>query len=332
MAEVRYCVGRGECEFGLKMSKLYLLQNRIRLGTKAAPRGSLSAWFQFDNNENRERSGAGRAALRAAAARRRDGYPKLSPLPGGAQTGPERDTPACFLGHKSNLCSHGTLIDFTKRTVPPYRTLSPFPPNRSLDLDPGSPPTVFIRSYSGNGSRSDPLYKTKTGYYDVLDVPPTATKAQIKTAYYKQSFACHPDRNPGSAEATDRFSEISEAYTVLGNQVLRKKYDLGLLSPSDLSGRGKPASGVSTAGSTGGSAQQQPGRRSALTDRHFDFDEFYKAHYGEQLLRDRDTRLRREERLKREESHQDTKFDNMIEFGIGLMLLLVMGIIFSLEK
>uniref|UniRef100_A0A3B3UWH9 J domain-containing protein n=1 Tax=Poecilia latipinna TaxID=48699 RepID=A0A3B3UWH9_9TELE len=69
---------------------------------------------------------------------------------------------------------------------------------------------------------SEPLYKTKTGYYDVLEVPTTATKAQIKTAYYKQSFAFHPDRNPGSAEATDRFSEISEAYTVLGDKVLRK--------------------------------------------------------------------------------------------------------------
>uniref|UniRef100_A0A3B5KRM3 J domain-containing protein n=1 Tax=Xiphophorus couchianus TaxID=32473 RepID=A0A3B5KRM3_9TELE len=164
-------------------------------------------------------------------------------------------------------------------------------------------------------------------------LPPTATKAQIKTAYYKQSFAYHPDRNPGSAEATDRFSEISEAYTVLGNKELRKKYDLGLLSLSDLRGRAKPSTGVFT----GGSAEQQPGSRQSVTgaelrDRRYDFDEFYKAHYGEQLQRQRDIRLRREERLKREDSYQDTKFANMMEFGIGLMLLLAVGIVFSLGK
>lgn len=343
MAEVRHFAGRGACEFGLKMSKLYPLQNRIRLATKALHPGFLSAGFPLDDNENRERNGAGRAAERAAAARCRDGYTKVSPLPGGAETGPEkRDTPKkrCFLGHKNDLCSTGTLVEFTKRIVPSYRrckklwrTLSLFPPSLSLHLDPGSPPFVFIRSYSGNGSRSDPLYKTKTGYYDVLEVPPTATKAQIKTAYYKQSFAYHPDRNPGSAEATDRFSEISEAYTVLGNKVLRKKYDLGLLSLSDLRGRAKPSTGVFT----GGSAEQQPGSRRSVTgaelrDRRYDFDEFYKAHYGEQLQRQRDIRLRREERLKREDSYQDTKFANMMEFGIGLMLLLAVGIVFSLGK
>uniref|UniRef100_A0A3P8UL44 J domain-containing protein n=1 Tax=Cynoglossus semilaevis TaxID=244447 RepID=A0A3P8UL44_CYNSE len=46
------------------------------------------------------------------------------------------------------------------------------------------------------------LYKTKTGYYDVLGVSSSATQAQIKTAYYKQSFIYHPDRNSGSEEAT----------------------------------------------------------------------------------------------------------------------------------
>ncbi|XP_014873489.1 uncharacterized protein LOC106936800 [Poecilia latipinna] len=342
MAEVRYCVGRGAFEFGLKMSKSQLLQNRIRLGTKAVHPGSLSAGFPFDDNENCERNRAGRGAERAAAAGCRDSCTKVSPLPGG-ETGPEkRDTPKkrCFLEHKNDLCSNETLMEFTKRNVPLYRrceklwrTLFLFPPSRTLHLDPGSPPFVFIRSYSGNGSRSEPLYKTKTGYYDVLEVPTTATKAQIKTAYYKQSFAFHPDRNPGSAEATDRFSEISEAYTVLGDKVLRKKYDLGLLSPSDLSGRGKPSTGVFT----GRSAEQQPGSRRSvsgaeLRDRLYDFDEFYKAHYGEQLKRQRDVRLRREERLKREDNSGDTEFANMMEFGVGLMVLLAVGIIISIGK
>uniref|UniRef100_A0A3Q2D277 DnaJ homolog subfamily C member 30, mitochondrial n=1 Tax=Cyprinodon variegatus TaxID=28743 RepID=A0A3Q2D277_CYPVA len=108
--------------------------------------------------------------------------------------------------------------------------------------------------------------ETKTGYYDILEVSPTATQAQIKTAYYKQSFTYHPDRNSGSEEATVRFSEISEAYMVLGNKGLRKKYDRGLLSLRAVMG-------------------------ADLRERIFDFDKFYKAHYEGQLQRQRDIRF-----------------------------------------
>uniref|UniRef100_A0A3B4ZBI5 J domain-containing protein n=1 Tax=Stegastes partitus TaxID=144197 RepID=A0A3B4ZBI5_9TELE len=40
----------------------------------------------------------------------------------------------------------------------------------------------------------------KTAYYEILEVSPSATQAQIKTAYYKQSFVYHPDRNAGNDE------------------------------------------------------------------------------------------------------------------------------------
>uniref|UniRef100_A0A4W6FFZ4 DnaJ homolog subfamily C member 30, mitochondrial n=1 Tax=Lates calcarifer TaxID=8187 RepID=A0A4W6FFZ4_LATCA len=154
----------------------------------------------------------------------------------------------------------------------------------------------------GNGGRSEPLYKTKTGYYEILDVLPTATHAQIKTAYYKQSFVYHPDRNAGSEEATTRFSEISEAYTVLGNKALRKKYDRGLLSPSDLIAKAKP----SASDSTGSSAKRQTdSRRSAvgadIRGGIFDFDKFYKSHYSDQLQRQRDIQARKEEMLKKKQ-------------------------------
>uniref|UniRef100_A0A3B3VDI4 J domain-containing protein n=1 Tax=Poecilia latipinna TaxID=48699 RepID=A0A3B3VDI4_9TELE len=61
------------------------------------------------------------------------------------------------------------------------------------------------------------LHKSKTAYYDILKVSPSATQSQIKTAYYKQSFIYHPDKNLGSEEATQHFAKISEAYAVLGN-------------------------------------------------------------------------------------------------------------------
>uniref|UniRef100_A0A3B4V630 DnaJ homolog subfamily C member 30, mitochondrial n=1 Tax=Seriola dumerili TaxID=41447 RepID=A0A3B4V630_SERDU len=93
--------------------------------------------------------------------------------------------------------------------------------------------------------------KAPTAYYDILKVSPGATQSQIKTAYYKQSFIYHPDKNPGSKEATQRFSEISEAYTVLGNISLRRKYDRGILSQSDIRSAGRPSSKETTSRSTG---------------------------------------------------------------------------------
>uniref|UniRef100_A0A3B3DI57 J domain-containing protein n=1 Tax=Oryzias melastigma TaxID=30732 RepID=A0A3B3DI57_ORYME len=44
------------------------------------------------------------------------------------------------------------------------------------------------------------LHRSRTAYYDILRVSPSATQSQVKTAYYKQSFVYHPDKNPGSKE------------------------------------------------------------------------------------------------------------------------------------
>uniref|UniRef100_A0A667XRJ8 DnaJ homolog subfamily C member 30, mitochondrial n=1 Tax=Myripristis murdjan TaxID=586833 RepID=A0A667XRJ8_9TELE len=176
------------------------------------------------------------------------------------------------------------------------------------------------RAYNTSGERSEPLYKTKTGYYDILEVSPNATQAQIKTAYYKQSFIYHPDKNAGSEEATVRFSEISEAYTVLGNKALRKRYDRGLLSQSDLTRATKP-SVKDASGSGGGGSKQATTRRSVVgTDKSvFDFDKFIKAHYSEQFQRDKNIRMRKEEMLrKKTEAVSIIDDTNSLNFRVGL--------------
>uniref|UniRef100_A0A672I9W4 DnaJ heat shock protein family (Hsp40) member C30 n=1 Tax=Salarias fasciatus TaxID=181472 RepID=A0A672I9W4_SALFA len=170
---------------------------------------------------------------------------------------------------------------------------------------------LCVRLYSGNGSGSEPLHKTKTGYYDILEVQPAATQAQIKTAYYKQSFIYHPDRNSGSDDATVRFSEISEAYTVLGNKGLRRKYDLGLLTLSDLTTTRRP-SGKESSG-------RQQGQRTAVSAEQrgkiYDFDSFFKSHYSEQLQRQKDIRVRRQELQKKKDersSRASLRLDSLI--------------------
>ncbi|GIC93199.1 DnaJ domain protein [Aspergillus udagawae] len=64
-----------------------------------------------------------------------------------------------------------------------------------------------------------------TTYYDALGVPPTATELEIKKAYRKLAIVTHPDKNPGDETAHVRFQAIGEAYQVLSNEELRKRYD-----------------------------------------------------------------------------------------------------------
>ncbi len=61
-------------------------------------------------------------------------------------------------------------------------------------------------------------------YYETLGVKRTASPDEIKRAYRKLAQKYHPDRNK-AADANQRFSEVNEAYEVLGDAEKRGKYD-----------------------------------------------------------------------------------------------------------
>jgi len=65
---------------------------------------------------------------------------------------------------------------------------------------------------------------TKRDFYDILGVSKNASRDEIKKAYRKQALEWHPDRNK-SAEASEKFKEINEAYEVLGNPQKKQTYD-----------------------------------------------------------------------------------------------------------
>ncbi|HVF55951.1 MAG TPA: molecular chaperone DnaJ [Pyrinomonadaceae bacterium] len=66
---------------------------------------------------------------------------------------------------------------------------------------------------------------SKRDYYEVLGVSRGAAEAEIKTAYRKLAVRYHPDKNPGDAEAEEKFKEAAEAYSVLSVAEQRARYD-----------------------------------------------------------------------------------------------------------
>ena len=63
-----------------------------------------------------------------------------------------------------------------------------------------------------------------SNYYDILGVSKDASEQEIKKAYRTLSLEFHPDRNP-SAEATEKFQQIGEAYETLSDPQKKEEYD-----------------------------------------------------------------------------------------------------------
>jgi len=106
-------------------------------------------------------------------------------------------------------------------------------------------------------------------YYKILGVQKTASADEIKKSYRKLAVKYHPDKNQNNKAAEDKFKEVNEANSVLGDVEKRKKYD-------EL---GQDWANYQQAGGTQGfdgfkQGNQQGARASQYSSQQFDDDDF----------------------------------------------------------
>ncbi|MHB2169641.1 DnaJ C-terminal domain-containing protein [Alsobacter sp. R-9] len=100
--------------------------------------------------------------------------------------------------------------------------------------------------------------------YDVLGVGRSASEADVKKAYRRLAKTWHPDRNKDDPKAREKFSEINNAYEILGDADKRKKFDAG-----EIDAEGKPRfTGFEGFGAGG----RGGGPRGGFENFHFGFD------------------------------------------------------------
>ncbi|GIV75028.1 MAG: hypothetical protein KatS3mg049_3584 [Caldilinea sp.] len=82
-------------------------------------------------------------------------------------------------------------------------------------------------------------------YYQILQVAPNATQAEIAAAYRRLARQVHPDLNP-SPDAHRRMQELNEAYNTLRHPERRRRYDETLAAAQHCAEVPRPAARPST--------------------------------------------------------------------------------------
>ena len=78
--------------------------------------------------------------------------------------------------------------------------------------------------------QAEKLYKRskEVDYYKLLNVSRSASPREIKRAYHKLAVEWHPDKNPDDRENAEiKFKAVAQAYEVLSDDEMRRKYDAG---------------------------------------------------------------------------------------------------------
>lgn len=134
-----------------------------------------------------------------------------------------------------------------------------------------------------------------TELYKLLNVPRTASVAEIKAAYRLLAKELHPDVNNGSVGKTAKFRDVASAYEILSNTESRIKYDRSIGAPEvrTTSNRKysspRPYDQSSYSDRASAQAAAESYRRAAGASHasiRFNVDEWNAWHYGDKAVAD----------------------------------------------
>src|SRR5215210_3643890 len=136
----------------------------------------------------------------------------------------------------------------------------------------------------------------KRDYYEVLGVQRGAALDDIKKAYRKLALKYHPDKNPGDADAEEKFKEAAEAYGVLSDDEKRARYDryghqgvggMGGFDPNQFADFGDILGDLFGFGDFFGTSRKRSTRATRGNDLRYDLElEFLDAVFGKEVSLD----------------------------------------------
>lgn len=132
--------------------------------------------------------------------------------------------------------------------------------------------------------------------YSILGVTRTASDAEIKKSFRQLAKKYHPDSNAGNSQAETKFSEVTQAYEIVGDSTKRAQFDRGEIDDTGKPkhfgfGGGTGGMGGNPFGGGGDGSRRTPFGSGGGSFRPEDiFSEIFGATQGRQSARPRPTR------------------------------------------